>query len=86
MKQSIRRAVTFVGSFRKTRPMEIRWSVGGAVVCAIAGALIGIGGVGIAAGGGAIGVSVLSVLAILALLGAIIGSRIGVEIDKRDIQ
>jgi hypothetical protein len=28
----------------------------------------------------------LGVLAILALLGAIIGSRIGVEIDKRDIR
>lgn len=83
-KQSIRRAVAFVGSFSKTRPMEIRWSIGGAIVCAIAGALIG--GVGIAAGGSAIGVSVLCVLAILALLGAIIGSRIGVEIDKRDIQ
>ena len=64
--------------------MEIRWSIGGAIVCAIAGTLIG--GVGIAAGGSAIGVSVLCVLAILALLGAIIGSRIGVEIDKRGIQ
>jgi hypothetical protein len=64
--------------------MEIRWSIGGAIVCAIAGALIG--GVGIAAGGGARGISALAVLAILAVLGAIIGSRIGVEIDKRDIQ
>jgi hypothetical protein len=56
----------------------------GAIVCVIAGALIG--GVGIAANGSARGISALAVLATLAVLGAMIGSRIGIEIDKRDTQ
>ena len=41
-----------------------------------------IGGVGIATGGLAVGIPFLVVLAVLVLLGALIGSRIGVESDK----
>jgi hypothetical protein len=48
----------------------------------IAGVLIG--GVGIAAMGSAAGFSGLIVAVVLALVGAVIGSRVGLEFDRRD--
>jgi hypothetical protein len=77
MKQAIRRSVVKVSALTKTRQREIGWSIAGVVLGVIAGLFVG--GVGIAAGGSAFGVPAS---VILALLGGMIGNRIGVEKDK----
>ncbi|MDI4231486.1 hypothetical protein OZ411_01490 [Bradyrhizobium sp. Arg237L] len=69
--------------FAKTRP-ELFWSIVGAAVGAIAGFFIG--GVGIAAGGGARGVSSLAVLIIFAAIAGLVGNRLGIAIGRRRAQ
>ncbi|RVM58389.1 hypothetical protein CN128_09865 [Sinorhizobium meliloti] len=61
----------------KARPAEARWSVIGAVAGAVVGFLIG--GVGIAAMGGATGVPAAI---ILTLVGALLGNRYGISKDR----
>ncbi|TBA24745.1 hypothetical protein [Rhizobium ruizarguesonis] len=64
-------------SAAKARPAETRWSVIGAAVGAVLGLLVG--GVGVAAMGGAAGVPAA---VILALVGAVIGNRYGISKDR----
>lgn len=64
-------------SAAKARPAETRWSLIGAVIGAFLGILVG--GVGIAAMGGAAGIPAA---AILALVGAVIGNRYGISKDR----
>ncbi|MDX0165792.1 hypothetical protein GOC43_28845 [Sinorhizobium meliloti] len=77
MKQRISSGAQKVAAAAKARPAETRWSVIGAA----AGALIGllIGGVGIAAMGGAAGVPAA---VILALVGGVLGNRYGIGKDR----
>jgi hypothetical protein len=65
--------------FAKARP-EMFWSIVGAAVGAIAGLFVG--GVGIAAGGRATGVSSLVVLIIFAAIGGLTGNRLGIAIGR----
>jgi hypothetical protein len=80
MKQVFRRGVAKAGDYAKARP-EAFWSIIGTTAGATAGLFVG--GVGIAAGGGAIGVSGLFVLLILAVVAGLAGNRLGIEIDRR---
>ena len=77
MKQKIQDGVRKVGDAAKARPQEARWSIIGV----IAGAAIGlmIGGVGIAAMGGARGVPAALILAIVF---GFIGNRYGIGRDR----
>jgi hypothetical protein len=78
MKQTIKRgAVVFLGLHR-SRPKEVRWSVGGVIVGVLAG--LAIGGVGVAALGTAFGVPAF---AVLAFVGVMVGNRVGVEKDNK---
>lgn len=73
----LKRWIGAVSDFRKARPREFHWSILGAA----AGFLIGIlvGGVGVAALGGAIGVSAYYVLPVV---GVAIGNRAGIWRDR----
>lgn len=77
MKQRISSGAQKVAAAAKARPAETRWSLIGAA----AGALIGllIGGVGIAAMGGAAGVPAA---VIFALVGGALGNRYGISKDR----
>lgn len=77
MKQVIKRNAAAVIGFGKSRPREVRWSIYGMALGGTAGVLVG--GVGIAALGGAMGVPAALVLAIV---GGMIGNRIGVGKDR----
>ncbi|RVG70884.1 hypothetical protein [Sinorhizobium meliloti] len=77
MKQRISSRAQKVAAAAKARPAETRWSVIGAAAGALMGLLIG--GVGIAAMGGAAGVPAA---VILALVGGIIGNRYGISKDR----
>lgn len=77
MKQTIKRGADVIRGFSKSRPREFRWSIYGMVVGAFAGVFIG--GVGIAALGVAVGVPAFIILAIV---GGMIGNRVGVEKDN----
>lgn len=77
MKQRISSGARKVAAAAKARPAETRWSVIGAAAGALMGLLIG--GVGIAAMGGAAGVPAA---VILALVGGIIGNRYGISKDR----
>ncbi|MGO7050106.1 hypothetical protein ACC697_10075 [Rhizobium ruizarguesonis] len=61
----------------KARPAETRWSLIGAAAGAVLGLLIG--GVGIAAMGGAAG---FPAAVILALVGGVLGNRYGISKDR----
>jgi hypothetical protein len=78
MKDRLRRVAVAIWVFVRSRPKECRWSIYGFVVGALSGVLF-IGGVGIAALGGAVGASAW---AILGVIGGMVGNRIGVEKDK----
>jgi predicted lipid-binding transport protein (Tim44 family) len=78
MRQTIKRGAVAVRGLSKSRPREVRWSIGGAAVGALAG--IFLGGVGIAALGTAFGVPAF---VILAIVGGMIGNRVGVEKDNK---
>lgn len=77
MRHKIKRTAAVMRGFRNSRPKEFRWSLYGAGVGALIGASIG--GIGVAALGGAFGVPAFVVLAVV---GGMIGNRVGVEIDK----
>lgn len=81
MKSLFNRGVSAAGDFRRSRPKEVYWSTAGIVAGAASGFLIG--GVGIAAGGSAVGIPAAFILAIV---GGLIGNRIGVEIDRRSMK
>lgn len=77
MKEKLRSGARNLSVAAKARPAETKWSIiGGA-----AGAVIGlfIGGVGIAAMGGAAGVPAGVVLA---LVGGVLGNRYGISKDR----
>ena len=76
MKSIIERVAAIAGDINKARPQEVRWSICGMGL----GAIVGFGGVGIAALGGAFG---LSAWIALAFLFGMFGNRIGIERDKR---
>lgn len=61
----------------RARPAETYWSIIGAAVGAVLGLLVG--GVGIAAMGGAAGVPAA---VILALVGGVLGNRYGISKDR----
>jgi len=77
VKQKLSSGTQKVAAVAKARPAETRWSVIGAAVGCILGLMIG--GVGIAAMGGAKGVSAPLILAII---GAVIGNRYGISKDR----
>ncbi len=77
MKQRFTAGAQKVSAAAKARPAETRWSLIGAAVGAILGLVIG--GVGIAAMGGATGVPAAI---ILALVGGVIGNRYGISKDR----
>jgi uncharacterized protein YcfJ len=78
MKQAIKRGVAIAGDIHKRRPQEVRWSIAGMMAGALLGLLVG--GVGIAAFGGARGVPAFLILGIV---GGVIGNRVGLEKDRR---
>jgi hypothetical protein len=65
--------------FAKARP-EMFWSIVGVSVGTIGGLFVG--GVGIAAGGRATGVSSLVILIIFAAIGGLAGNRLGIAIGR----
>ena len=73
----MKRTFTAAKHAAKSRPYETKWSLFGL----IAGTTVGlfIGGVGVAALGGAIGVPAAIMLG---LVGALVGNRYGVEKDR----
>ncbi len=77
MKQKLSSGAQKVAAAAKARPAETRWSLIGAVAGAIVGLLVG--GVGIAAMGGAAGVPAAL---ILALVGGVLGNRYGISKDR----
>ncbi|MGO7153197.1 hypothetical protein [Rhizobium leguminosarum] len=77
MKQKLSSGAQKVAAAAKARPAETRWSLIGAVVGVFLGLLIG--GVGVAAMGGAAGVPAAL---ILALVGGILGNRYGISKDR----
>ncbi len=77
MKDKIERGTKKVVSAAKARPAETRWSLIGAAVGALFGLLVG--GVGVAAMGGAAGIPAA---VILALVGAVIGNRYGISKNR----
>lgn len=77
MKQRLDSNARKVAAAAKARPVETRWSLIGAAAGAVIGLLIG--GVGIAAMGGAAGVPAAI---ILALVGGMVGNRYGVSKDR----
>lgn len=77
MKQRFGHTARKLADAAKARPAETRWSLIGAGLGAALGFLVG--GVGIAAMGGAAGVPAA---VILALLGALIGNRYGISKDR----
>jgi hypothetical protein len=77
----IRRGVAIAGDYTKARPKEAFWSMVGTGVGVIAG--FSLGGVGIAAGGGASGFSGMVVLIVLAGVGGLLGNRFGIWLDRR---
>lgn len=79
MRQRIRQGAGVVWRVAKARPKEARWSVIGIAAGTFVGLLIG--GVGVAALGGAVG---LPAAVVLAALGGLVGNRYGVEQDARD--
>ena len=81
MKHTLKRGANRVATLAATRPNEVKWSSGGAAIGGGSGLLIG--GIGIAAMGGAGGISALFLAIILAVICGIVRSRIGVEMDRR---
>jgi predicted lipid-binding transport protein (Tim44 family) len=77
MKQQLEASARKVAAAAKARPAETRWSIIGAAAGAVLGLLIG--GVGIAAMGGAAGIPAA---VILALIGGIVGNRYGISKDR----
>ncbi|WP_156379702.1 MULTISPECIES: hypothetical protein [unclassified Rhizobium] len=77
MKQRLQDSARKVGDAAKARPAESKWSIIGAVAGAVVGLMIG--GVGIAAMGGAAGVPAA---AIFAIVGGMVGNRYGVSKDR----
>lgn len=77
VKQKLSSGAQKVSAAAKARPAETRWSIIGAVAGAIVGLLIG--GVGIAAMGGAVGVPAAL---IFALIGGVFGNRYGISKDR----
>jgi predicted lipid-binding transport protein (Tim44 family) len=78
MRYKIKRTAAAIRSFRKSRPKEVRWSFYGMVMGALVGGAF-VGGIGVAALGMAFGVPAS---VILAVIGGMIGNRVGVEKDK----
>ncbi|QIJ44253.1 hypothetical protein G7039_29220 (plasmid) [Rhizobium leguminosarum] len=77
MKQKLHTGASKVAAAAKARPAETKWSFMGAVAGAVLGLLVG--GVGIAAMGGAAGVPAA---VILALIGGVVGNRYGISKDR----
>jgi uncharacterized protein YcfJ len=77
MRHKIKRTAAAIRRFRKSRPREFRWSIYGSVVGALVGTFIG--GIGVAALGIAFGAPASIILAVI---GGMIGNRVGVEKDK----
>ncbi|MBB3520974.1 hypothetical protein [Rhizobium sp. BK456] len=77
MKQKLSSGAQKVTAAAKARPAETRWSIIGAAAGAILGLLVG--GVGIAAMGGAAGVPAA---VIFALIGGVVGNRYGISKDR----
>ncbi|PDT50936.1 MULTISPECIES: hypothetical protein [Sinorhizobium] len=77
MKQKLSLGAQKVTAAAKARPAETRWSLIGASAGAVLGLLVG--GVGIAAMGGAAGVPAA---VILALVGGVLGNRYGISKDR----
>jgi uncharacterized protein YcfJ len=77
VKRTIKCSIDAIIGFRKSRPKQFRWSIYGAAVGAFVGAFIG--GVGVAALGVAFG---MPAFIILAIVGGMIGNRVGVEKDN----
>ncbi|MCK1409403.1 hypothetical protein [Bradyrhizobium sp. 76] len=66
--------------FEEAQP-EVFWSIVGGLSGAIVGFLVG--GVGVAAGGGASGIAPLVVVIIFAAVVGLIGNRLGIAVGRR---
>ncbi|THK37641.1 hypothetical protein EHS39_13470 [Ensifer sp. MPMI2T] len=77
MKDKIASAAQNLACAAKARPEESKWSLIGAAVGAILGLIIG--GIGVTAMGGAIGVPATVVLAVV---GGVLGNRYGISKDR----
>jgi predicted lipid-binding transport protein (Tim44 family) len=77
VKEKLSSATQHVAAAAKARPAETKWSIIGAAIGCVLGLMIG--GVGIAAMGGAKGVPAAL---ILMLIGAFIGNRYGISKDR----
>lgn len=77
MKQKLSVGAQKISDAAKARPTETRWSLIGAALGVVIG--LSVGGVGIAAMGGAKGVPAALVLAVV---GAVIGNRYGISKDR----
>ncbi|MDX0599619.1 hypothetical protein GOD17_31730 [Sinorhizobium medicae] len=77
MKQKLSSGAQKITAAAKARPAETRWSLIGVA----AGALIGlmIGGIGVAAMGGAAGIPAALILAVV---GGVVGNRYGISKDR----
>ncbi len=77
MKEKLHMGAQNLAAAAKARPAETKWSLIGASAGGIIGLLIG--GVGVAAMGGAAGVPAA---VILALVGGVLGNRYGISKDR----
>lgn len=77
LKRKLSSGAQKVAAAARARPSETRWSLIGAVAGAMLGLIIG--GVGIAAMGGAAGVPAA---VILAIVGGMLGNRYGISRDR----
>ncbi|NKJ77743.1 hypothetical protein [Rhizobium leguminosarum] len=77
MKKIVSKGAKTVSQAAKARPAETRWSIIGAAVGVVIGLLVG--GVGIAALGGATGVPAALILGVM---GAFFGNRYGISRDR----
>ncbi len=81
MRERLKSKVDAARSYARSNPKEAKWSLGGAVTGAVAG--FAIGGVGIAAMGGAKGANFLVVMLVLAIVLGLVGNRIGIALDRQ---
>ncbi|WGD55642.1 hypothetical protein QA641_18210 [Bradyrhizobium sp. CB1650] len=77
MGDKIKRTAAALRGFRRSRPREFFWSIYGILGGVLVGASIG--GIGIAVLGSAFGVPAF---VIFAIIGGMIGNRVGVEKDR----
>ncbi|MDX0871166.1 hypothetical protein GOE00_31795 [Sinorhizobium medicae] len=77
MKQKLSSGAQKITAAAKARPAETRWSLIGVAAGAVIGLMIG--GIGVAAMGGAAGIPAALILAVV---GGVVGNRYGISKDR----